>query len=86
VTLVVTTDGPLARLEVIDDGPGVPDDERELVFDRFHRGDPARSRHHAGSGLGLPIARTLAERNGGSLDLAPDGAGAHFVLRLPATT
>ncbi len=84
VTLVVTTDGPFALLEVLDDGPGVPEGERELVFDRFHRGDPARSRHHAGSGLGLPIARTLAERNGGSLDLVPDGPGGHFVLRLPA--
>lgn len=84
VTLVVTTDGPFALLEVLDDGPGVPESERELVFDRFRRGDAARSRHHAGSGLGLPIARTLAERNGGSLDLVPDGPGGHFALRLPA--
>jgi len=76
-----------ARLEVVDDGPGIAEADRERIFDRFHRGDPARSRHTAGSGLGLAIARTLAERNGGTLELAdPAGgpAGAHFVLRLPA--
>jgi signal transduction histidine kinase len=74
------------RLDVRDDGPGVAEADRERVFDRFHRGDPARSRHASGSGLGLAIARTLADRNHGTLVLA-DGsggpAGAHFVLRLP---
>jgi len=78
----------VARLDVRDDGSGVPEAERERVFDRFHRGDTARARHTGGSGLGLPIARTLAERSGGTLELAddPDGpAGAHFVLRLPTT-
>jgi signal transduction histidine kinase len=76
-----------ARLDVIDDGPGIAEADRERIFDRFHRGDPARSQHTAGSGLGLAIARTLAERNGGTVVLADsDGepAGAHFVLRLPA--
>ena len=76
-----------ARLDVIDDGPGIAEADRERIFDRFHRGDPARSRHTAGSGLGLAIARTLAERNGGTLVLADSAggpAGAHFFLRLPA--
>jgi signal transduction histidine kinase len=72
-----------ARLDVVDDGPGVAPDDRERIFDRFHRGDTARSRHISGSGLGLAIARTLAERNGGTLELAAAGPGAHFVLRLP---
>ncbi len=53
-------------LDVVDDGPGVPPEERELVFDRFHRGDRARSSGTAGTGLGLAIARSLAERAGGS--------------------
>ena len=70
-------------MDVIDDGAGVPAAERDLIFDRFHRGDTARSRHGSGSGLGLAIARTLAERNGGTLDLAPDTTRGHFVLRLP---
>lgn len=87
VVALHATDG-VARLEVRDDGPGVPEAEREQVFERFHRGDASRSRHHQGSGLGLAIARTLAERGGGTLELAddPDGRpGARFVLRLPTS-
>jgi len=68
-------------LEVVDDGPGVPEADRERVFDRFYRGDAARARH-AGSGLGLAIARSVAERHGGDLRLL-GGPGAHFQLRLP---
>ena len=77
-----------ARLDVIDDGPGIAEADRERVFDRFHRGDAARSRRTSGSGLGLAIARTLAERNGGTLVLADSDegpAGAHFVLTLPSS-
>jgi signal transduction histidine kinase len=87
VRLRAASDAEGARLEIIDDGPGIAEDDRERIFDRFHRGDPARSRHTSGSGLGLAIARTLAERNDGTLVLAPgEGpAGAHFVLRLPAS-
>ncbi len=68
-----------------DDGPGVPAGEEESVFERFHRGDAARSRR--GTGLGLSIARTIAERHGGTLVLVRDeGPGAHFRLTLPAPT
>jgi signal transduction histidine kinase len=77
----------LVVLDVADDGPGVPEGERELVFERFHRGDPSRSRDSAGTGLGLAIARTLAERADGTLVLV-DGVvagspGACFRLSLP---
>ena len=54
-------------VDVLDDGPGVPPGEEEAVFERFHRGDAARSRR--GTGLGLSIARTIAERHGGTLSL-----------------
>ena len=81
VVVDVDPDGR-ARLEVADDGPGIPEEERELVFDRFHRADGARSR--GGSGLGLPIARGLAERAGGELDLLPGPGGARLRLRLPS--
>lgn len=84
VALVVTTDQTSARLDVVDDGDGVPEHERDRVFDRFYRGDAARSRHEAGSGLGLAIARTLADRNSGSVTLLDHAGGGHFVLRLPA--
>jgi signal transduction histidine kinase len=77
-----TTDARVV-LDVADDGPGVPVDERERVFERFHRGDPSRSRGSAGTGLGLAIARTLAERADGTLVLVDEGPGACFRLSLP---
>nr|WP_246299409.1 HAMP domain-containing sensor histidine kinase [Nocardioides panaciterrulae] len=72
-----------ARVEVLDDGNGVPDDERDRVFERFHRADPSRARDTGGTGLGLAIARTVAERHGGTLDLADSQRGARFVVELP---
>ena len=72
-------------LTVTDDGPGIQDADAERVFERFVRLDPARSAGD-GVGLGLAIARDVAERHGGSLTLAPpdDGrSGARFVLTLP---
>jgi signal transduction histidine kinase len=57
------------RLLVLDDGPGLPAEERERVFERFTRRDDARSRDVGGTGLGLPIARELAARAGGTVAL-----------------
>jgi signal transduction histidine kinase len=72
-------------VDVVDDGLGVPSGEEEAIFERFHRGDAARTRR--GSGLGLSIARTIAERHGGTLVLVPeDPPGAHFRLTLPTHT
>ncbi|MBD3924140.1 HAMP domain-containing protein [Nocardioides cavernae] len=83
VELAVTTIGEEVVLDVLDDGPGVPPDERERIFDRFHRGDPSRQGGVSGSGLGLSIARTATERAGGRLDLVDGPAGAHFRMVLP---
>jgi signal transduction histidine kinase len=83
VELRLGTSGGHVVLDVADDGPGVPDSERERIFDRFHRGDPARTRGAPGTGLGLAIARSLAERAGGRLELVDGGPGAHFRLTLP---
>lgn len=71
------------RVEVEDDGPGVPAGERERVFLPFTRLDDARGRDPRGSGLGLPIARRIARAHGGDLTVedAP-GGGARFVLVL----
>lgn len=71
-----------ASLSVCDLGAGVEPQERELIFERFHRGRETGGQ--AGFGLGLAIGRELAERMGGELVLeADDGSGARFTLRLP---
>jgi signal transduction histidine kinase len=61
----VYADGGQAVVEVDDDGPGVPDHERERVFEPFQRGEPSRSRATGGSGLGLAVVRSVARAHGG---------------------
>ncbi len=71
-----------AVITVDDDGPGIPDHERERVFDRFHRTPDGRTR--AGSGLGLAIVAAIARDHGGSASTGTSPAGgARFVVRLP---
>ncbi|MFJ3298276.1 sensor histidine kinase [Streptomyces bacillaris] len=83
VRVTVRNQGEEVVLSVHDDGPGIPDEESEHVFERFVRLDDARSRDRGGAGLGLPIARELAHRHRGTLVLVPSDAGACFELRLP---
>ncbi|MEV7909802.1 sensor histidine kinase [Streptomyces griseus] len=71
-------------LSVHDDGPGVPAEDAERIFERFVRRDDARSRDQGGTGLGLAIARELAHRHRGTLDLVPSDRGACFRLLLPS--
>lgn len=80
VRVAVVREGEWAVLRVEDDGPGVPEGERERIFERFVRLDDARARDDGGAGLGLAIARDVAERHGGSLAVR---AGSVFELRLP---
>ncbi|WP_287103313.1 ATP-binding protein, partial [Brevundimonas sp.] len=63
-------EGETVRLIVRDHGPGVPEDRLEALFEPFYRLDPSRSRDSGGSGLGLTIARRMAEIAGGRLTLA----------------
>ena len=76
--------GDRVRLEVADEGAGLEPEVAARVFERFFRGDPARTRASGGSGLGLSIVAAVAEAHGGrvSVDTAP-GAGARFVVELP---
>jgi signal transduction histidine kinase len=83
VTLTAVPPGG-AELTVTDDGPGIPAGERERVFERFTRVDDARTAGAGGAGLGLAIARDIAERHGGSLTLdTAEPAGARFVFAVP---
>lgn len=80
---LATSDG-VAALRVADHGPGVDRRHAERIFDRFYRGDPARSRDRGGSGLGLALASSVAAVHGGSIEHEPTpGGGATFTLRLP---
>lgn len=83
IEVIVLRDGDDAVLEVLDDGSGVPEDARERVFERFSRLPESRARDPHGTGLGLPIAREIAEIYGGSLRIADSPRGARFVMRLP---
>ena len=77
--------GSQVVVSVDDDGPGIPAIERSAVFEPFYRIEPSRSRETGGAGLGLAIARAIAEAHGGriSADAAPKG-GARIRVALPA--
>jgi signal transduction histidine kinase len=72
------------RIEVADRGPGVPPDQQRLIFEKFGRGNIAGSPGKPGTGLGLFIARSIAEAHGGTLEISSArGQGATFTLSLP---
>jgi signal transduction histidine kinase len=78
---------PVALLTVVDDGPGIPETERERVFDRFYRVQESRSRESGGTGLGLPIVRDIVRNHGGRVRLTArdDGRpGLRAAVVLPA--
>jgi signal transduction histidine kinase len=85
VAVGLVTDDDGVELTVDDDGPGIPVEERERVFDRFTRLDDGRTRDAGGLGLGLSMVKAITEQHGGSvtIDDAPLG-GARVRVRLPA--
>ncbi len=75
----------LVGVAVADTGIGIAPEDLDRVFDRFHRAEHSRSRAHGGAGLGLTIARMLAELQGGSISVdSTPNEGSRFVLWLPA--
>ncbi|MCD0447711.1 HAMP domain-containing histidine kinase [Actinocorallia sp. API 0066] len=79
----VHPDGPMAVLEVVNDGDSIPVEMREAIFDRFTRLDASRSKDTGGSGLGLAICRQIAHAHNGSVAVADSASGARLVVRLP---
>jgi len=73
-----------AEIAVRDTGVGIPAESLPRIFERFYRVDDARSREAGGTGLGLCIARTIAEAHGGRIEVeSVPGAGSTFTARLP---
>ncbi|MFP5342570.1 MAG: sensor histidine kinase [Candidatus Limnocylindria bacterium] len=87
VVVTATRNGQTIRLAVADEGPGLTLEQRERVFERFYRVDPARSRALGGSGIGLAIGRALIDAMGGRIwvDSGGPGRGSTFQIELPAT-
>ena len=79
ITVRVSRDGEHARLDVIDNGPGIPADERDAVFERFHRG--SKTQTVEGRETGLSIVREIARVHQGSVTLA-DAAGGGLVVTI----
>jgi two-component system, OmpR family, sensor histidine kinase BaeS len=86
VRVIARTSGPVVEVAVSDDGPGLTDDERRHVFERFYRLDAARSRDGGGAGIGLSIVRALAEAMDGRawVESGGPGRGSTFYVSLPA--
>jgi two-component system sensor histidine kinase ChvG len=86
IDVVIDNDGECVTMLVCDSGPGIPEDSREKVFQRFHSVRPEQEDFGNHSGLGLAIARAIVEAHDGSLtaEARPDGQpGACLRLRLP---
>jgi heavy metal sensor kinase len=87
--IVGSDTGPVrfVELAIQDEGPGIPEDARKRVFDRFYRLDEARSRDSGGFGLGLPIAKWAVEAHGGTITVKTSfPTGAIFCIKLPVVT
>ena len=77
--------GAEALVEILDDGPGIPEAELERVFEPFYRREPSRSRQTGGIGLGLAVVRSIARAHGGDVVLRnAEGGGLAAEVRLPA--
>ena len=87
VSLTARVVGTHAEVSVEDTGPGMGPEELPLVFERFYRVDPSRSRATGGAGLGLTIVKQLVEAHGGTIRAeSTPGAGSRFIFELSLTT
>jgi signal transduction histidine kinase len=84
VEVTVRVQRGTAELTVVDHGPGISVEERQRVFERFYRGDPARARSTGGTGLGLAIVASIAAEHHGTVEVRETlGGGARLVVKIP---
>jgi signal transduction histidine kinase/putative methionine-R-sulfoxide reductase with GAF domain len=84
VRVSIELDASTVRLVVEDDGPGIPTEELDAIFERFHQIDGSNAREHGGSGLGLAICRSIATWHDGRIWAeSGEGEGARFIVSLP---
>jgi signal transduction histidine kinase len=87
VSIALDRDGTVGELAVEDTGVGIPEQDRERIFERFYRVDKARSRELGGTGLGLSIVKHCVHAMGGTVHVnSAHGRGSRFIVRLPLAT
>ena len=78
------TEKDLAKIKIIDQGPGIPKEQLQNIFERFYRIDEARNREHGGMGLGLAISKGIIEAHGGQIKVESNQpTGSIFVIEIP---
>ena len=86
VQVVVETRDGVVRVDVGDNGPGIADEDRDVIFEKFRQGGDTRTNRPSGTGLGLPISRQIVDHLGGRLWVeSTPGQGARFSFELPIT-
>lgn len=84
VKIVLKKEGEFCRIEISDNGIGIPEDDVNRIFDRFYRVDKARSRESGGTGLGLSIVKDMVELHKGKILVdSKEGEGSTFIIILP---
>jgi signal transduction histidine kinase len=84
IRVTAATRGAEVEIDVTDNGPGIPKDQLDRIFDRFTRGDAGLTQRVGGTGLGLAIAKSLIELHGGTISAASiEGKGSTFTITLP---
>jgi signal transduction histidine kinase len=87
IGVTVRLAGTGVEIAVTDDGPGIPENQLEHIFERFTRGDAGLTQRVGGTGLGLAISKSLVELHGGTIEVdSTVGVGSSFRVRLPAAT
>lgn len=83
ISVTAHEEGEHLRISVSDTGPGIPQEVRERIFDRFYRSDSGRSRDRGGSGLGLSIVKSVVEAHGGEVSVRSGPDGTTFTIIIP---